>query len=132
MNRHFRLALALAAGALLLSGAARAQGVMTPGAMPPPPSLQESVKRSDSKPQKRRARQNSQGEAGSAAQTEATAPRRKLRASTAAPAPSGSGYSSRIDDRPQRAPSGAMQLEDDPRGLTPSMSNGRPGMGMRF
>ena len=132
MNISIRPALACAAGVLLLAGAAQAQGVMTPGAMPPPPSFRDSAKASESKPQKRRAKRSTEVEGTTAGETEAVAPRRKLRASTAAPASSSSGYSGRVDDRSQRAPASGLQFEDDPRAVTPSMNNGRPGVGMRF
>jgi len=66
-------------------------------------------------------------------QSEAAAPRRQLRTTTTAPrSPQDGNVSNRIDDRPQRAPSRGMQLEDDPRAVAPVMNNGRAGVGMRF
>lgn len=38
--------------------------------------------------------------------------------------------SERIDTRPARG--GAVELEDDPRAVQPTMQNGRAGVGMRF
>jgi hypothetical protein len=132
MVRFLKLALVtLAVGAPYVAGTAEAQGVMTPGAMPPPPSLRESAKPTDRRTQTRRASRPTQTEPGT--QSEADAPRRPLRATTTTPrAPQEGSVSSRVDDRPQRAQSRGMQLEDDPRGVAPVFNNGRPGVGMRF
>ncbi len=132
MVRSLKLALVtLAAAAPFLAGAAEAQGVMPPGAMPPPPSLRDSTKPTEARTQTRRAARPAQTEPSS--QSEAAAPRRQLRTTTTAPRSSQDGnVSSRIDDRPQRAPSRGMQLEDDPRAVAPVMNNGRAGVGMRF
>ena len=40
--------------------------------------------------------------------------------------------SDQIDSRRPRAGGSGVELEDDPRTVTPMMQNGRPGMGMRF
>ena len=125
------LAFAAAAAGLLLAGAAQAQGVLTPGAMPPPPSFQETTK-AEGRAEKRRARKPAQAEADVAADGQAATPRRKLRANTGGSTGQNGSLSSRVDDRPQRAPSGGMQLEDDPRAVTPVLNNGRAGVGMRF
>jgi hypothetical protein len=116
--------------ALLIGGAAQAQGVMAPGAVPPPPSFRDTAKPADGQAQKRRARKPAQADNAAAADGDMNAaPRRKLRAPANA---ADGGYAGRIDDRPQRAGSGGMQLEDDPRAVTPVLNNGRAGMGMRF
>ena len=132
MTLRPNLALATAAAALLLAGAAQAQGVMAPGAVPPPPSYRDSAKPVEGQAQKRRARKPApQVEGEASTQAEPVAPRRKLRATTTPPSQSG-GYSGRVDDRPQPTRSQGMQLEDDPRGITPTLNNGRAGVGMRF
>lgn len=125
---------AAAAAALLMSGAAHAQSVMTPGAMPPPPSFRETTKPAEGQAQKRRARKPAvQAESEVAGETQPAAPRpRKLRTNTSAPSTQEGGYSGRLDDRPQPTRSQGMQLEDDPRGITPTLNNGRAGVGMRF
>jgi hypothetical protein len=132
MVRSLKLALVtLAAAAPFVASAAKAQGVMAPGAMPPPPSLRDSAKPTEGRTQTRRASRPAQTEPGS--QGEAAAPRRPLRATTTTPrAPQEGSVSSRVDDRPQRAQSRGIQLEDDPRGVAPVFNNGRPGVGMRF
>ena len=132
MTLRPKLALATAAAVLLLAGAAQAQGVMAPGAVPPPPSFRDSTKSTEGQAQKRRARKPAaqvEGEASTEAQP--AAPRRKLRANTTTSTQDG-GYSGRVDDRPQPTRSQGMQLEDDPRGVTPVLNNGRAGVGMRF
>jgi hypothetical protein len=129
MTIRLNLALAAAAASLWI-GAAQAQSVMTPGAVPPPPSLRDSTAPTEGGAAKRRARRAEGAEAGS----EAASPRRKLRApgaASATPGASGEGYSTRIDSRVPRE-SGRMQMEDDPRAVQPVMNNGRAGMGMRF
>ncbi len=126
------LSLAALAGALLFAGAAHAQGVLVPGAMPPPPSFRDSTKSVEDGSQKRRARKPAAQAEGAVSGDEQPAPRRKLRATTAAPSAPGGGYSGRVDDRPQPTRSQGMQLEDDPRSVTPIMNNGRAGVGMRF
>ncbi|NNM72113.1 hypothetical protein [Enterovirga aerilata] len=130
MTVRHNLALAAAAGALLLAGAAQAQYALTPGAVPPPPSLRESTRPADGKAPQRGTRRPAEGEAGAAAESRASAPRRKLRAPSAA-AEDG-GYAGRIDSRPPRSQPGRFELEDDPRAVTPTFNNGRPGVGMRF
>lgn len=112
--RSFALSLA---AATLLAAPAFAQGVMTPGAMPPPPSASEPRPKAEratdtKKRQPRRAR------------TESGEPTLRTPSTASAPA-----YRERIDTRPG---GGALQLEDDPRAVRPMMQNGRPGMGMRF
>lgn len=61
------------------------------------------------------------------------APRKRARSDAAATTRtrgSDENMSERIDTRPARG--GAVELEDDPRAVQPTMQNGRAGVGMRF
>ena len=106
--------------ATLLATPALAQGVMTPGAMPPPPSASEARPKGEAATpaKKPRAQRRAKADGTDVSVRPGTA------ASGGAPS-----YRDRIDTRPG---GGAMELEDDPRSARPIMQNGRPGMGMRF
>lgn len=113
--RRFTQAL-LVAGALALAVPAIALA-QSPPAMPMPPSAGDPLPK-ETAPAKAK-----------------PAPRKRARSDAATPARTraGSGddsMSERIDTRPARG--GAVELEDDPRAVQPTLQNGRAGVGMRF
>ena len=120
----------LCTAAMFLTGAASAQGVLPVGEMPMPPSARDLVKTQapgkPAKPAKKprlQARQPDDGTVPAGRSSRVTSPRSSA----------SDGMSDRIDSRPARAPSGGgLQLENDPRAVTPIMQNGRAGVGMKF
>lgn len=127
MTLRLTLALAGAGLALVAGSGAHAQSVMTPGAMPPPPSFRDSQKE-PAQGQTRRARKPAEARAGEPGEQGSGA----RRTGRAAAGTSRDDMSGRIDTRPARADSRRMELEDDPRAVAPIMNNGRAGVGMRF
>lgn len=131
MSRLPRLLCFLSLTALCAAAPAHAQGVMEVAPMPMPPSMRDTPK-AQTPAKKTRAPKAATAEDGAPA----TRPSAGRAARQRGQALRGSGdgrMSDQIDARPARAPSGgALQMEDDPRAVSPVMQNGRPGVGMRF
>lgn len=130
MRRSLAFLTVPAIGCLLVAAPGQAQGVLPASPMPMPPSASDAPPKSGAQPRKAKPVRSDRGsvatdetgaEKPATRRTKAAAPRRST---------SEQGVAERIDTRPARG--GALQLEDDPRSVTPMMQNGRPGVGMKF
>jgi hypothetical protein len=130
MSRSLATIFALAAATTLVwGGGAAAQGVMAPAPMDLPPSMRDTPK-ADNQGRAARDRKPARATARSAEEGETRSSNRDPRRARTGASPR--SEASRELETPQRRQAAPLELEDNPRGLSPVMQNGRPGVGMRF